>query len=263
MTPLEEVDSDVLSPIEGLIFDVDDTLTTHGRLTAGAYESLCLLSEAGLTLVAVTGRPLGWTDAMASSWPVDVAVGENGAGWTYRRGRSLATGYFDDASTRRAQAERLSAIRAAVAVEHPSVREASDHEARRCDLAFDIGEQAKLSTSAIEALARTIERGGARVLVSSVHAHAVPGAWDKAVGVQRAVADALDRELTAELDRWVFAGDSGNDAAAFASFEKTVGVANVREHLDRLPVPPRWITRAARGEGFTELARALLHARGR
>jgi hypothetical protein len=261
MRPLADLDRGALCATEGLVFDVDDTLTTRGRLTAEAYRSLCRLADAGLRLVAVTGRPLGWTDGMASSWPVDLAVGENGAGWAYRDGRGLRTGYFHDSATRREHEATLRAIRAAVAEAHPTIRLASDQEARRCDLAFDVGEQASMSGTAIAELVDTIERGGVRALVSSVHAHAVPGAWDKAEGVRRALSEALGRDLDAELERWVFVGDSGNDAAAFAAFEHTVGVANVAEHLDRLPVAPRWVTRSPRGEGFTELAGALLEAR--
>ena len=72
----------------------------------------------------------------------------------------------------------------------------------------------------------------------------------------------LGIDLSSELERWVFVGDSGNDAAAFERFPKSVGVANVREHLDRLPVHPRYITDGDRGRGFAELAAHLAGGRG-
>ena len=65
-----------------------------------------------------------------------------------------------------------------------------------------------------------------------------------------------------ERARWVFIGDSGNDAAAFEYFPNSVGVANVREQLHRLPVAPRFVTPSDRGRGFAELASHLLRSRG-
>ena len=259
MQPLSELPASVAGALEGVVFDVDDTLTTHGRLHADAFEALWALHRAGLKLVAVTGRPLGWADAMASTWPIDLAVGENGAGWVHRDGRALAFGFFDDAAARGRQAALLERVREAVARELPHVKTASDQPGRRCDLAFDVSEAVALPADDVARLVALIEEHGARALVSSVHAHVIPGAWDKAKGVARAIPEALDVPL--DRQRWLFVGDSGNDAAAFDFFELTVGVANVREHLARLSTAPRWVTRAARGEGFAELSAHLLEGR--
>lgn len=256
MRPIEEAD---LSGIEGVAFDVDDTLTTHGALTAEAFAALTSLSEAGLSLVAVTGRPLGWADSMAAMWPIHAAVGENGAGWAWRDGRALRLGYADDPVTRAEQRDVLEAIRRDVREHLSDLREASDQPARRCDLAYDIGEAEQVEPSRIAALVALIRSHGAAATVSSVHAHAVPGSWDKARGVRGAVRDALGSPL--DLDRWLFVGDSGNDEAAFVLFEHTVGVSNVRDHLEGLSAKPAWVTRAARGAGFAELAARILESR--
>jgi hydroxymethylpyrimidine pyrophosphatase-like HAD family hydrolase len=98
--------------------------------------------------------------------------------------------------------------------------------------------------------------------VSTVHAHAVPGLWDKAQGVASALREVLGIDLREDLEHWVFVGDSGNDAAAFEWFPKSVGVANVRAQLHRLPTPPRYITDGDRGLGFAELADHLTSRRG-
>lgn len=259
MRPLDELPASAAATLSGVVFDVDDTLTTHGRLHPEAFDALWALHRAGLSLVAVTGRPLGWTEVMAAVWPIDLAVGENGAGWHARRGGAIAHGYYDDAPTRARQRALLDRVRRAVGEALPHVTLASDQGGRRCDLAFDVGEGARLEVDEVAAICRAIEAEGARALVSSVHAHVIAGDWDKARGVERALSDALGLELA--RDRWLFVGDSGNDAAAFAAFELTVGVANVREHLHRLPVPPRYVTRHERGAGFAELARHLVRAR--
>ena len=65
--------------IRGLLFDVDETLTTAGKLTAGAYAAMERLKRAGKLVVPITGRPAGWCDHIARMWPVDAVVGENGA----------------------------------------------------------------------------------------------------------------------------------------------------------------------------------------
>ena len=64
-----------------MLTDIDDTLTTGGRLLSEAYVALERLHDAGLLVIPVTGRPAGWCDHIARMWPVDAVVGENGAFW--------------------------------------------------------------------------------------------------------------------------------------------------------------------------------------
>ncbi|MDH4180574.1 MAG: HAD family hydrolase, partial [Betaproteobacteria bacterium] len=65
-------------------------------------------------------------------------------------------------------------------------------------------------------------------------------------------------DLDAEAPRFVFAGDSPNDAPMFAFFPRSVGVANVRDQIDRIATPPAFVTRERAGAGFVELASHLL-----
>jgi HAD superfamily hydrolase (TIGR01484 family) len=254
--PLASIDRSELARLSGVLFDIDDTVTTHGSLTREAYSALWSLRVAGLSLAAVTGRPLGWSDAIAATWPVDLAIGENGAGWAWRDGVGIRVGHFEEVA-----AERMDRVRDAVRREHPEVVLACDQGSRRCDLAYDVGERVRLAPEKIAALVRTIEAAGAQVLVSSVHAHVILGGWDKVAGARRAFAEALTIDLEAERERWLFVGDSGNDAVAFAWFPLAVGVANVREHLHRIAIPPRFVTERERGAGFAELAEHIVRAR--
>jgi len=258
MRPLRELPAATRERLRGIVFDVDDTVTRDGKLEAEALETMHRLRERGLVLVAVTGRPLGWVDVFARQWPIDLGVGENGAGWVWDDRHRVREGYFDRPERRAAQAQLLEAVREAVRLAVPEATLADDQRARRCDLAYDIGEHAPMPEVRVRALVRAIEAAGARTSVSSVHAHAIPGDWDKAVGVERAMADALSVSLERELHRFLFVGDSGNDAAAFARFPLSVGVSNVRAHLARLPVPPAYVTDADRGRGFAEVGRLLL-----
>lgn len=261
MRPLVELDAASRRALIGVAFDIDDTVTRNGRLELVAFKAMHELAESGLRLVAVTGRPLGWVDVVALHWPVDAAVGENGAGWVWRDGKNPREGYFEPEEKRRGYADLFERVRRRVAAELPQVRPAIDQRARRCDLAFDVGETVELPRSDIEKLVRLIEAEGARSAVSSVHAHAIPGDWDKARGIERAVRDALGLAIDKDRERWLFIGDSGNDAAAFEYFPLSVGVSNVGDFVERLPTPPRFVTKADRGAGFAEMAAHVLEAR--
>src|SRR5437870_9878010 len=81
--PLAELDA---RGVKALLFDIDDTLTTDGKLTAQAYDALERLRRAGKITVPVTGRPAGWCDHIARMWPVDAVVGENGAFYFFYAG---------------------------------------------------------------------------------------------------------------------------------------------------------------------------------
>src|SRR3989338_7757419 len=64
--------------IEVVLTDIDDTLTSNGKLTADAYNALWKLSEKKILVIPVTGRPAGWCELIARQWPVAGVVGENG-----------------------------------------------------------------------------------------------------------------------------------------------------------------------------------------
>ncbi|HMN94773.1 MAG TPA: HAD family hydrolase, partial [Hydrogenophaga sp.] len=68
-------------------------------------------------------------------------------------------------------------------------------------------------------------------------------------------------DLDAELDHWVYVGDSANDAVMFAHCPHSVGVANIARFAGALSHAPRYVTPSERGAGFSELADALLAAR--
>jgi HAD superfamily hydrolase (TIGR01484 family) len=261
MEPLSHMPDAVARQVTGVVFDVDDTLTRGGVMEREAFAALWDLKDAGLRRLAVTGRPLGFCEVWARTWPVDAVVGENGAGWVARRHGRVERGFAHGPAEREAQAEQLARIRARVAEELPGVAVTGDDWARHCDLAFDVGEERQVDAATVARLTALIRAEGAHPMVSTVHAHAVPGDWDKATGAAMAALAVLGVDLEPERHRWLFVGDSGNDAAAFAWFEHTVGVANVRDHLDALPVPPRWVTQGDRGRGFAELAARLLRGR--
>ena len=100
--PLTDLTPAVCRQLEGLLTDIDDTLTTNGRLTAAAYRALERAHVAGLLVIPVTGRPAGWADQIARLWPVAGVVAENGALYLRRRsGRMVRRTVRDDQAVER------------------------------------------------------------------------------------------------------------------------------------------------------------------
>ncbi len=143
----------------------------------------------------------------------------------------------------------------------PEIELADDNAARLTDVTFDVGERRKLPADRVAAARAAIVSTGARATLSSVHLHASFEGDDKASGVYRFLALRRGLEPAAARVRCAFVGDSENDAACFAAFATTIGVANVAPWVARLSVPPRYVTSAPMGAGFAELARLLLRAR--
>ena len=68
-------------------------------------------------------------------------------------------------------------------------------------------------------------------------------------------------DLDSQRDRFVYAGDSPNDAPMFAHFPNAVGVANVRDFVGKMDALPAYVTQGRSGEGFAELAQMLMRLR--
>ena len=264
MRPLAQFPRDALRQIDGVLTDIDDTLTTGGRLTATAYSAMERLREAGLLVIPITGRPAGWCDHIARMWPVDAVVGENGAFWMRHDdalGR-LRTVHIADPATldvRRAQLARLAEdIITAV----PGCALASDQRYRIADLAIDFCEDVSpLPPAAVDAIVRRMRAHGLTAKVSSIHVNGWFGDYDKLSTTRRLLAEEFGRNANADRARWVFAGDSPNDEPMFAHFPHAVGVANVAQHAKRMSALPAWVTPSPCGAGFVEIAEALLAAR--
>jgi HAD superfamily hydrolase (TIGR01484 family) len=261
LRPLATMPDDVRRAIRVVLTDIDDTLSTHGRLTAQAYAAMERLRAAGRLVIPITGRPAGWCDHIARMWPVDAVVGENGA--LYMRydhaRRRLVRRFVDDEATRRAHRERLAGIAARIAAAVPGCAPASDQLYRETDLAIDFCEDvAALPRAAVERIVALMQAEGMTAKVSSIHVNGWFGSYDKLTMTRTLLAEAFGMDLDAEGGHTVFVGDSPNDAPMFAHFPNAVGVANVRDFADRIATLPAYVTQAAAGAGFAELADFLL-----
>jgi HAD superfamily hydrolase (TIGR01484 family) len=248
--------------IHGVLTDIDDTLTTDGAITPDALAALHALRAAGLPVFAITGRPAGWSEAFALAWPVNAIVAENGAVALWRGASdTLHKAYLQDAPTRRANAVRLQSVAQHLLGEMPHTRLSQDSPGRETDIAIDHSEFAQLSEAEIAQVVQLMRDGGLNATVSSIHINGWIGEYDKLAGARWIVREQLGRDLDAETDRWVYVGDSTNDAQMFGHFAHSVGVANVARFWADLQHRPRYVTRSERGAGFAEVAQAVLAAR--
>jgi len=249
--------------VRGVLADIDDTLTTEGRISSAVFDAMERLRAQGLLMVPITGRPAGWCDMIARTWPVDGVVGENGAlAFRYdAAARQMTRLYADSAENRAANRTRLDAVAADVLAEVPGVAVAADQHYRETDLAIDFAEDVTdVSEADVDAVVAVFERHGATAKVSSIHVNGWFGAYDKLTMTERFLRECFAIDLDAEVERFVFVGDSPNDSPMFGHFPNAVGVANLAAMRDRCTALPTWLTAAARGQGFIELADALLDA---
>jgi HAD superfamily hydrolase (TIGR01484 family) len=264
MLPLARFPAEERRALRGVFCDIDDTLTTDGRLTAEAYTALERLHAAGLAVVPITGRPAGWCDHIARMWPVAAVVGENGALYfRYDRGqRTIKRGYADDTATRARNRERLAAVGGEIIKAVPGSAIAADQPYRETDLAIDYREDvAPLARDAVERIVALMQARGLTAKVSSIHVNGWFGAYDKLTMTKRLMREEFGVDIDAVRAAYAFVGDSPNDAPMFAFFPHSVGVANVRDFAGRLAHEPKYVTSTSSGAGFCELAEFLLVAR--
>jgi HAD superfamily hydrolase (TIGR01484 family) len=261
--PLAACPAAALRHIAGVLTDIDDTLTDEGAIVPQALAALQRLRDAGLHVIAITGRPMGWSEPFARDWPIDAIVAENGAVALFRAGGTLRVEYAQDEATRARNTRRLREVAARLQRELPGSTLARDSAGRVTDIAVDHSEFAHLAPAQIEQVVALMRAAGMNATVSSIHVNGWFGEHDKLSGARWIVQRLLGRDVERERDRWAYVGDSTNDQLMFGHFPLSVGVANLLRFADGLTVWPAYLTVHERGRGFAEFADALLRARVR
>jgi HAD superfamily hydrolase (TIGR01484 family) len=247
--------------LRGLMTDIDDTLTRDGAIEPAALEALHALAAAGLPVVAITGRPAGWSEPFAMAWPVAAIVAENGAVALMNRAGRLERAFVQDAATRAHHARRLAEVLARIEREVPGARRAQDSAGRLTDIAIDHSEFTQLPPAAIDAVVALMRAEGLTATVSSIHVNGWFGTHDKFSGACWMARELFGVDLQAELAHWAYVGDSTNDQVMFERFPHSVGVANLVRFAAQLTHWPAYLAPAERGAGFAQVAQAVLQAR--
>jgi hypothetical protein len=265
MQALQTMDLNAAKQIRFVLTDIDDTVTTHGRLTADAYLALEQLATSGITVIAVTGRPAGWCDHIARMWPVFAVVGENGAFYMRynRTERKMTTHQWATETHLQENRKKLDLLAVEILQAVPGAALASDQHYRLADLAIDFCEDvAALPETAVRQIVSLFKDVGAQVKVSSIHVNGWFGEYNKLSMTKTLFAREFGIHLESDNTQALFIGDSPNDEPMFEFFQCSVGVANIQTQLHRLTYQPKFFTPSEGGAGFVEMARHLLAARG-
>lgn len=248
------------SEIRYLFCDIDDTLTTHGQLPAESFSALWKLSEAGIKVIPITGRPAGWCDMIARFWPVDAVVGENGAFYfCYEDNKMIRKWAYDEQKRLKFQ-KQLMIIKEEVLKTVPGAAVSADQFCRLFDLAIDFCEDVPaLDTKSIHKIVEIFQKHGAQAKISSIHVNGWFGDHDKLSMCQTLCEQKYNFKLSQNLKHCAFIGDSPNDEPMFSFFENSFAVANIKKFIDQLKHKPKYICPSEGAEGFVELANKLLN----
>ena len=274
MLPLNTWSLQARSRITGIFTDIDDTLTTDGAITPDALAALGDLKARGLSVIAITGRPVGWSEPFAASWPIDAIVAENGAVLLQKSHKNdlqpnefgckqLLKSYQQSDALRHRNYALMQQISQRVLHDVPGTLLAQDSAGRETDMAIDHSEFTHLPPEKIAQVVAIMQAEGMNATVSSIHINGWFGSHNKLTGACWAVRKLFGRDLMAEISNWTYVGDSTNDQLMFAAFPDSIGVANVRRFEAQLALKdglPRYITVGERGAGFAEVSRAVLIA---
>jgi len=282
MLPLAHWPLEQRRNIIGVFTDIDDTLTTHQAITPDALQALSDLKAAGLAVIPITGRPVGWCQPHALGdaarglppWSVDAMVAENG-GVAYvpqdidqnslqplsGKRRQLHKIYHSEATMRAANYVRMQQVAQIIVSQVPGAALSTDHAGRETDIAIDYNEIALLPPDKVAQVVALFQAHGMHATVSSIHINGWFGEHNKLEAARWMLRTLFGRRLDDEIERWVYVGDSTNDQLMFEHFAHSIGVANIHRFDAQLVHWPRYETPSERGAGFAEVAAALLQAR--
>jgi HAD superfamily hydrolase (TIGR01484 family) len=259
--PLSDLNSGDTSGLKYVLTDVDDTITTKGRLLPSALQSLWDLHEQGLKIIPVTGGSAGWADVYFRQWPIDAIITESGALAWYRKDGVRKRIDFPTICQEgyRKKADHL--IKR-VLTEVPNSKLSVDQFCRIYDIAFDHHEEEPyLNQDGIVQILDICTEEGASFGVSSIHVNCWFGAYSKLDMVRYLLKEVYGLEDADMKQQIAYCGDAPNDSPLFDFFPFSFGVANVLSSSIDMPVMPAYCADNFYGKGFSEIASKLISCR--
>jgi HAD superfamily hydrolase (TIGR01484 family) len=232
-------------------------MTTGERIDAATYAAIERITDAGIPVVVVTGRPAGFGFAFMKTMPVLACITENGGVTFVREGRKVVKHYGVPAASLPEWRRRMNDAAVDVMSKVPGARLSSDSKYREVDLAIDWNEEVQLTRDEAESAVAMLQKAGFTAVRSSVHVNFGPPHFDKLSACMQVVKRVLHGN-EGELAHYVYVGDALNDAPMFQGFPTSVGVANIRTWWDELSHKPAFITERPEGAGLRELVDHIL-----
>ena len=162
MRPVSQ-SGDAFRSVTTLVSDVDDTITSDGRLLPCALEAMYRLERAGVRLVLLTGGSAGWSDVYIRQWPVSCVIAESGAVCLTKDERGQIV-YRTNPVIRPEEIKKREAFLSSLDKEKLS----SDQYARLHDIAADLS---KCTGCELEEIKRKALENGAFMAQSSILAY--------------------------------------------------------------------------------------------
>ncbi len=260
MTNVSTLDKTNLSQIKYIFTDVDDTLTTKGKLLPETINAMMALQSKGFVIVPVTGACAGWCDQIIRLWPVDAVIGENGAFvMSVNESSQLTVDFWEDKVVmEQRQSELLDLIKKFICA-HPTLNLTQDQHYRLCDVAINYRQDnAEVSLDLVNELIVHLEKHNAQAKMSSIHVNAWIGNYNKAKMVDRVLKTQYHLDDNAIKHQSCYIGDAPNDEPMFETFFHTFGVSNIKPHLSSMTHHPKTILNHEGGLGFEEFSQLLL-----
>lgn len=242
--------------------DIDGTMTQEGRIDDLAYTALWNLYREGISVIPVTGRPAGWCEMIARTWPVHGVIGENGAFYFRFTNGKMKRHFFVDDTKRLKNRHKLDVIQNEVLKNVPGSGIASDQFTRLFDLAIDFSEDVPLlSKDEILNIVKVFENHGAIAKVSNIHVNGWFGDYDKLSACKTYCEKELNKPFSKIQNEITFIGDSPNDEPMFKEFQTSFAVANIKMFSDQLVSFPTYVASEEESLGFNEVVQAILASR--
>lgn len=259
---MSQFDAEQLNRIRFLLTDVDDTLTSDGRILPDTLAMIYRLEEAGIHLIPITGACAGWCDHMARAWPVSAVIGENGAFFMRRSDKGFERcDWTPEAQMRSDQAEVKALIESVILPTYPGLSLAADQPFRLADVAVDIGQDASLDQTQVAEIIERLHQHGINARASSIHINAWRGGFSKYAMAVKLLHELYGLSGVSLQEQVAFVGDSANDETMFEGLSCTFGVANIAKALPYMKHRPAEVLSQPMGAGFVELGERLLTAR--
>ena len=227
MRPVSQ-SGDAFRSVTTLVSDVDDTITSDGRLLPCALEAMYRLERAGVRIVLLTGGSAGWSDVYIRQWPVSCVIAESGAVCLTKDERGQIV-YRTNPVIRPEEIKKREAFLSSLDKEKLS----SDQYARLHDIAVDLS---KCTGCELEKIKGEALENGAFMAQSSIHLNI----W------------------FSPRSGMAYIGDSLPDEPMFASFPLSAGTKRVADNQKSFSHLPSYVCSFYGGEGFAELADRIL-----
>ena len=254
--PLSAIPRQSLHDIQLIFSYLDGTLTTDGKLLDSTFQSLWNLKRANIPVILVTGRSLGWCEALLRLSPFTGAIGENGAEFLKLSQYHLERFFFFSTTQRERIFKKRSMLLRDLEKMFPNIAFATDNHTRKYDIAIDHSEQNHAtSQEELERIKGFLKKWKVHYSVSSAHLNC----WYGNVSKMAMIEKVLEKFFPSiKLSQCIYIGDSANDEGTFKSFELSIGVSNVRKYFSTMRHFPKYITSVDEGFGFEEVANICL-----